>query len=192
VSLRRPFGDLARAVDLAPLFPAPLFSPDQTPTGRAGAHLRRANGFGHAEENSRSALAREASRFRRRDRPEAKGRHRRVDGPTALSAPDERMGIGGRAAERRAGPRVWAAGAVAFSSATPTAPRSRTEPAARPRTSSFQATATTPSRRQRQRRGGRVRSAPALSSGFASNFSKGGLYPFALYCALEIVICLGP
>jgi len=28
VSLRRPFGDLARAVDLAPLFPAPLFRPD--------------------------------------------------------------------------------------------------------------------------------------------------------------------
>ena len=28
MSLRRPFGDLARAVDLAPLFPAPLFRPD--------------------------------------------------------------------------------------------------------------------------------------------------------------------
>ncbi len=28
VSLRRPFGDLARAVDPAPLFQAPLFRPD--------------------------------------------------------------------------------------------------------------------------------------------------------------------
>jgi hypothetical protein len=34
-------------------------------------------------------------------------------------------------------------------------------------------------------------SAPGLSSSIAGNLSK-GLYPFALYCAQEIWICLGP